>query len=66
MRRAAAALAATALVREGVLAGETGFAAGASDDATPALLIQAEERRVVDNRTHDRFVKFARRGGTTL
>ncbi len=27
---------------------------------TPTLLIQAEER-VVDNRTHDRFVKFAPR-----
>ncbi|KNC88673.1 lysophospholipase L2 [Trabulsiella odontotermitis] len=41
-------------VREGMLAGEQ-VLAGASDDATPVLLVQAEEERVVDNRMHDRF-----------
>ncbi|SQI28135.1 lysophospholipase L2 [Salmonella enterica subsp. arizonae] len=52
-------------VREGILAGEQ-VLAGASDDATPTLLIQAEEERVVDNRTHDRFVKFALRRDTLV
>ncbi|MBM0911859.1 lysophospholipase, partial [Escherichia coli] len=28
---------------------------GAGDDASPTLLVQAEEERVVDNRMHDRF-----------
>ncbi|KNC10891.1 lysophospholipase L2 [Klebsiella sp. RIT-PI-d] len=41
-------------VREGILAGEQ-VLAGAGDDATPMLLLQAEEERVVDNRVHDRF-----------
>ncbi len=44
-------------VREGILAGEQ-VLAGASDDTTPTLLIQAEEERVVDNRTHDRFCEI--------
>lgn len=52
-------------VREGILAGEQ-VLAGASDDTTPTLLIQAEEERVVDNRTHDRFVKFAPRRDTLV
>jgi len=41
-------------VREGILAAEQALA-GAGDDATPTLLIQAEEERVVDNRMHERF-----------
>lgn len=45
-------------VREGILAGEQ-VLAGAGDDATPTLLIQAEEERVVDNRMHYRFVNSA-------
>ena len=42
------------IVRESILAGEQ-VLAGAGDDATPTLLLQAEEERVVDNRMHDRF-----------
>ncbi|NYY75689.1 hypothetical protein DMI70_00460 [Escherichia coli] len=45
-------------VRESILAGEQ-VLAGAGDDATPTLLLQAEEERVVDNRMHDRFVNSA-------
>ncbi|MDI8106872.1 fimbria/pilus periplasmic chaperone, partial [Salmonella enterica subsp. enterica serovar Anatum] len=37
--------------------------AGASDDTTPTLLIQAEEERVVDNRTHDRFCEIRAAAG---
>ncbi|HGB6220789.1 TPA: lysophospholipase L2 [Salmonella enterica subsp. enterica serovar Potsdam] len=49
-------------VREGILAGEQ-VLAGASDDTTPTLLIQAEEERVVDNRTHDRFCEIRAAAG---
>lgn len=41
-------------VREGILAGEHALA-GAENDATPTLIIQAEEEHVVDNRMHQRF-----------
>ncbi|HFZ8996562.1 TPA: lysophospholipase L2 [Citrobacter freundii] len=49
-------------VREGILAGEQ-VLAGAGDDATPTLLIQAEEERVVDNRMHDRFCELRAAAG---
>lgn len=49
-------------VREGILAGEQ-VLAGASDDTTPTLLIQAEEERVVDNRTHNRFCEIRAAAG---
>lgn len=41
-------------VREGILAGEEALA-GAGQDDTPMLLLQAEEEQVVDNRMHERF-----------
>lgn len=41
-------------VREGVMAGEQ-ILAGAAEDDTPILLLQAEEERVVDNRMHNRY-----------
>lgn len=41
-------------VREGIQAGEQALA-GAADDATPTLIIQAEDEHVVDNRMHQRF-----------
>jgi lysophospholipase len=41
-------------VREGILAGEE-ILAGAANDNTPTLLMQAEEEKVVDNRMHDRY-----------
>lgn len=44
-------------VREGVLAGEA-ILAGARDDTTPVLLLQAQEERVVDNRMHDRYCQL--------
>ncbi len=37
--------------------------AGAGDDATPTLLLQAEEERVVDNRMHDRFCELRTAAG---
>ena len=49
-------------VREGILAGEQALA-GAGDDATPVLLVQAEEERVVDNRAHDRFCEIRAAAG---
>ncbi|ADO50445.1 lysophospholipase L2 [[Enterobacter] lignolyticus] len=49
-------------VREGVLAGEE-ILAGASDDTTPVLLIQAQEERVVDNRMHDRYCELRAEAG---
>lgn len=49
-------------VREGILAGEQ-VLAGAGDDATPMLLLQAEEERVVDNRVHDRFCEIRAAAG---
>lgn len=49
-------------VREGILAGEQ-VLAGTGDDATPTLLIQAEEERVVDNRMHDRFCELRAAAG---
>lgn len=49
-------------VREGMLAGEQ-VLAGAADDATPTLLLQAEEERVVDNRMHDRFCEIRAAAG---
>ncbi|MBV8045398.1 lysophospholipase L2 [Pluralibacter sp.] len=49
-------------VREGVLAGEE-ILAGASDDRTPVLLIQAQEERVVDNRMHDRYCELRAEAG---
>ncbi len=49
-------------VREGILAGEQ-VLAGAGDDATPMLLLQAEEERVVDNRVHDRYCEIRAAAG---
>lgn len=49
-------------VRESILAGEQ-VLAGAGDDATPTLLLQAEEERVVDNRMHDRFCELRTAAG---
>ncbi|WP_044185713.1 lysophospholipase L2 [Phytobacter massiliensis] len=49
-------------VREGILAGEQ-VLAGAMQDATPMLIIQAEEERVVDNRMHDRFCEIRAAAG---
>ena len=49
-------------VREGIRAGESALA-GAGKDATPTLLIQAEEERVVDNRMHDRFCELRAAAG---
>ena len=49
-------------VRESILAGEQ-VLAGAGDDATPTLLLQAEEERVVDNRMHDRFCELRAAAG---
>lgn len=49
-------------VREGIRAGEM-VLAGAVNDATPVLLIQAEEERVVDNRMHDRFCEIRAAAG---
>lgn len=49
-------------VREGLLAGEQ-ILAGAIDDNTPTLLIQAEEERVVDNRMHDRYCELRAAAG---
>jgi lysophospholipase len=49
-------------VREGILVGEQ-VLAGAGDDATPTLLIQAEEERVVDNRMHYRFCELRAAAG---
>lgn len=49
-------------VREGILAGEQ-VLAGAMQDATPMLIIQAEEERVVDNRMHDRFCEIRTAAG---
>jgi lysophospholipase len=49
-------------VREGILAGEQALA-GAGDDSTPTLLLQAEEERVVDNRMHDRFCELRAAAG---
>jgi lysophospholipase len=49
-------------VREGILAGESALA-GVGDDATPTLLLQAEEERVVDNRMHDRFCELRAAAG---
>ena len=37
--------------------------AGAGDDATPTLLLQAEEERLVDNRMHDRFCELRTAAG---
>ncbi|XPE40485.1 hypothetical protein ACNKHK_24900 [Shigella flexneri] len=36
---------------------------GAGDDATPTLLIQAEEERVVDNHMHDRSCELRAAAG---
>lgn len=47
-------------VRESILAGEQVLA---NDDAVPTLLIQAEEERVVDNHTHDRFCEIRAAAG---
>lgn len=49
-------------VREGILAGEK-VLAGAAQDTTPMLLLQAEEERVVDNRMHDRFCEIRAAAG---
>lgn len=49
-------------VRESILAGEQ-VLAGAGDDTTPTLLLQAEEERVVDNRMHDRFCELRTAAG---
>ncbi|MTH47604.1 lysophospholipase L2 [Intestinirhabdus alba] len=49
-------------VREGLQAGSQ-VLAGAGGDATPTLIIQAEEERVVDNRMHDRYCEIRAAAG---
>lgn len=49
-------------VREAVLAGEQVLTDVAGDN-TPTLLIQAEDERVVDNRTHDRYCELRAAAG---
>ena len=49
-------------VRESVLAGEQ-VLAGAAEEKTPTLLIQAEDERVVDNRAHDRYCEIRAAAG---
>ena len=49
-------------VRESVLAGEQALA-GAAEQKTPTLLIQAEDERVVDNLSHDRYCELRAAAG---
>ncbi|VVT44626.1 Lysophospholipase L2 (EC [Kosakonia radicincitans] len=49
-------------VREGILAGEHALAGAANDD-TPTLIIQAEEEHVVDNRMQQRFCEIRAAAG---
>ncbi len=49
-------------VREGIQAGEHALA-GAANDATPTLIIQAEEEHVVDNRMQQRFCDIRAEAG---
>ena len=49
--------------RDGYAIGTGRWRALAGDDATPTLLLQAEEERVVDNRMHDRFCELRTAAG---